>query len=129
MDGLAERIGNLCALLGADDDLSGYVEQAGAGETLAAVVDALGRGEYGAALERDLDALDEAMARFGLGAVTTSERVYRPVAVTGGGHPVVQAWACPLVRRCGRVEPVTRESAPPVCAALGTAMALVRVPT
>jgi hypothetical protein len=129
MDGLAERIENLCTLLGEGDDLSTYAEQAGAGETLADIVAVLGAGEYGTTLERDLDALDEAMARFGLGAVTQPERVYRQAPGTGGGHPVVQAWACPLVRRCSRVEPVTRTSPSPVCAAVDTAMVLVRLPT
>ncbi|MDP9844833.1 hypothetical protein [Streptosporangium lutulentum] len=127
MADIAERVERLCALLG-DDDLWDYAEESGSGRTLRDIVAAVGDGDDGS-LQHHLDALDEAMARLGLGAITQPERTYQPLAGTGGGHPVVQAWACPAPKPCSRVETEARQGPPPVCAATGHSLVLVRVAT
>jgi hypothetical protein len=126
---IAERIERLCTLLG-EDELRAYADQAGASEVLTRIVAALRADERDdTAVLRDLDALDEATARLGLGAVTQPEREYQPLDGCSGGHPVVHAWICPVRRRCSRVEPVAGTSQSPVCAATGRPLTLVRVAT
>jgi hypothetical protein len=128
MSQITGRVERLCALLD-EDDLWDYAEQAGAGQVLRQIVDIVDAGGRDDVLQGHLDALDEAMAAFGLGAITQPERVYQPLPGTGAAHPVVQAWACPARRPCSRVESTAAYPQPPVCATTGKTLTLVRVPT
>jgi hypothetical protein len=126
--GVAERIERLCTLL-SDDDLRVHINGAGVDAVLTRILAAVKDGRHDSALERDLDALDDATAKSGLGPVTRPVRIFYPAPAAGSGHPVVHAWACPAARRCTRVERVGQAAQPPVCAATSGPMALVRVPT
>jgi hypothetical protein len=114
---IAERIASLCRLL-ADDDLQRLAAEAGAGPLLARIVASVNAGNQNlAALEHDLDALDEALARLGLDGVTTSVRLHqpRPAAPDTPAPDLGGGWTCPL-EECSRVEPGAASSGPaPVC--------------
>ncbi|MGX9887881.1 hypothetical protein [Streptomyces sp. NPDC002276] len=122
----AGRVEHLCTLLD-DGELYAYAEQAGADSVLRRLLAAVRDGGADTDVKEDLDALDEAMARFGLGAVTQPARAYQPVAGTLQSRRVVQAWACPTGRPCSRVESVAQHAQAPICAISGQRLTLVRV--
>ncbi|WP_436764326.1 hypothetical protein [Streptosporangium sp. V21-05] len=126
MADVAERIEQLCLALD-DGELPGYAARAGVGEVLARVLAAVAERGPDPALTPDLDALDDAFARFGLGMPTQAERAYEPLDGLDG-HPVVQVWTCPAPRPCTRIEAAADTSSPP-CAATGSPLALTRLPT
>jgi hypothetical protein len=124
-----ERIELLCRALD-ESNLRGYANRAGAGKILTRILAAVADGVYGPELDRDLDALDDALAQSGLGAVTDADRgKYRRVPGAGTAHPVVDVWVCPAARPCSRVEPAAGQSASPQCAATGQCLRLHRVAT
>ncbi|MBB2910636.1 hypothetical protein FHS43_001899 [Streptosporangium becharense] len=127
MTDTADRIKRLCVLL-EEDDIWDYTEEAGAGHILRQIVTAIGTGAPDDTLRRRLDAIDDAMAAAGFGTVTRSARVFRPLP-HARGHPVVHAWVCPARVPCARAETHAGRGGPPVCAATGQPLALVRLPT
>jgi hypothetical protein len=123
------RIELLCLAI-EQSNLLGYAERAGAGEILKRILAAVANGDYGPELDRDLDALDDAMAMSGLGPVTDADRgTYRRVPDSKTSHPVVDVWICPAVRPCGRAQPAGGSAPAPACAATGQRLRLLRLAT
>jgi hypothetical protein len=96
------RIGRLCAHM-ARDDFEKTAEQCGAAELVSRIVLAVRAGADPAALEPDLDAVDEAFAQLGIDNVTTGSRAYHGFP-GASGHPLMRARICPAARRCPRLE-------------------------
>jgi hypothetical protein len=126
---LSQRLEMLCAQLG-EGDLQEVAAELGVTRTLNRVLDMVrdGAGSWDeTALAADLDELDAAFTDWGVdGGLTGQLRSFRQSPWTSG-HPVVEAWMCP-VRRCSRVEPASRDDAAPECAVTGSPCTLRRIP-
>ncbi|MEO3857795.1 hypothetical protein [Acrocarpospora sp. B8E8] len=88
---ISQRIARICELHG--DDLAGFLAGTDAAVLLDRVVGVVRAG--GSPGEDELDALDDALAALGVDAGTGGTRGFEPVPGLGGGHPVIEFWACP----------------------------------
>ena len=121
---VTQRIERLCKACGeADfDDMAG---EAGQAERVSRIFKAVRAGiSDPAAVEADLDALDDAFADIGVDGLTTSARVYQKQEFDAG-HPKVVALVCPL-KACTRSEPPTDGQPAPSCTIAGVPLELLR---
>ncbi|MFE0155880.1 hypothetical protein ACFWY5_52715 [Nonomuraea sp. NPDC059007] len=121
MTEIPARVDRLCVVLGENGAyLRDIAESAGVGRTLARIEAAVCRDDQRAddeQLERDLDALDDAMARSGHGYLTHPVRIYRKLPGKQQTS-AIDAWVCPAFKACARLLRV-REVEGAVCAITG----------
>ncbi len=122
-----DRVERLCDMLG-NAEFWQVADEAGVGETLTRIVATTCNGTSGGAdddLVADLDSLDEAMARAGLGMVTQPDRAYRPLPGPRG----LYFWECPAARPCSRVVtvPDIETAEPAICPMTGRPLRRTRL--
>jgi hypothetical protein len=118
--GLPEKVAAFCREL-SDDSLLSLAQENGMEEAYARAYRSLQHGLIGAALEADLDAIDEMARRVeGEGLYPAATRTI-PGWPGAGASTGAQWWTCPVQRCAGRGRVMPGQQ-PPVCAATGQAL-------
>ena len=121
------RIGQLCASLESDSELTEEIERAGfSSRGWADLADAIRTGSPDA-LTALLDAVEDAAAAAGLDGITYPTREFRPLPNGLPDVPTVSGWRCPHAHRCGRVHPAADPSGTPTCAVTGDPLRRISV--